>query len=479
MAQALRAALVRIGLTQEAATFTTDTMLLNSLERWRIIHLDDDLIDFVKSLRSPAGTIMQAGVEVRHPGFQVSLFALSNLKVMRLALKHYQLIQRPVVPADITLQWIGANEFLVNHAIQARRNTANEEDLPVIRMNDWAQTKERINTHMSGMFGIAGTPLAYVLRDEAAVPPHLLDPQIRYEGDYIREMIRRVAHIGPDYEQDNRDVCRLIRIMAGDTAAYAYIMEYTANGRAAWVRLMSIYLGPQHTQNQASIYEAKIQHATYEGETNRFGYDKYMEIHKTAHSRLAALVPYGYTGMDEGTKIRHFLNGITTDKLKTVVELVRNNANYNTFELVARRIKDSVDLMKPARIARRQVADLRVNQPFADVEADMNVEDKYYKPKDWAKLSAAKKKGVLAKRAKRGGGTGAASAGPRGTKRKISKLSKKQLTSLARQVAALNVDGDVAESAVDDQAPPNKKAATAPTAANNRRNPALKRPGQD
>jgi len=46
-------------------------------------------------------------------------------------------------------------------------------------------------------------------------------------------------------------------------------------------------------------------------------------------------------------------------------------------------------------------------------------------------------------------------------------------------VAALNVDGDIAESAVDDQAPPTKKAATAPTAANNRRNPALKRPGQD
>ena len=32
--------------------------------------------------------------------------------------------------------------------------------------------------------------------------------------------------------------------------------------------------------------------------------------------------------MDEGTKIRHFLDGIKTDKLKTVVELVRGNANF-------------------------------------------------------------------------------------------------------------------------------------------------------
>jgi len=478
MAQALRAALVRLGLSHEAATFTTDTMLLDTLVRWRDVHLDDDLIDFVKSLRSPAGTIMQAGNEVRHPGFQVSLFALSNLKVMRLALKHHQLLQRPVTPADITLQWIANHEFLINHVVQARRSTASEEDLPIIRMNDWAQTKERIVNHFSGMFGVAGVPLAYILRDEAAVPLHALDPQANYAGDYIREMIRRVAHTGPDYQQDNRDVCRLIRIMAGDTAAYAYIMEFTANGRNAWLRLMSIYLGPQHTQNQATIYEAKVQNATYEGESNRFGYDKYMEIHKTAHSRLATLIPYGYQGMDEGTKIRHFLNGIVTDKLKTVVELVRNNPDYNTFELVARRIKDSVELMKPTRVARRQVADLRVNQPFGDVEADMNVEDKYYKPKDWAKLSAAKKKGVLAKRAKRGGGTGTANAGSRTNKRKISKLSKKQIASLARQVAALNVDGDVPEShdTTDDQAPPAKKAK--PTS-NNRRHPATTRPGQE
>ena len=107
----------------------------------------------------------------------------------------------------------------------------------------------------------------------------------------------------------------------------------------------------------------------------------------------------------------------------------------------------------------------------------MNVEDKYYKPKEWAKLSAAKKKGVLAKRAKRGGGTGAVNAGPR-TKRKISKLSKKQIASLARQVAAMNVDGDVPEShdTADDHAPPAKKAK--PTS-NNRRHPATTRPGQE
>jgi len=125
--------------------------------------------------------------------------------------------------------------------------------------------------------------------------------------------------------------------------------------------------------------------------------------------------------------------------------------------------------MQPNRIPRRNIADVRRDgqQPFADVDADMNVEDKYYKPKDWAKLSAAKKKGVLAKRAKRNGGSALG-------KRKETKFSKKQIATLARQVAALNVQdpNDDAEDSepVADQATKRRK-----TAVTNRTHPATTR----
>ena len=469
MAAQVRAALVRLGLQQPAAVFTTDNMGLDSLFRWRDAHLDEDLIDYSKMLRSPAGTIVQAGQEVRHPGFQVSLMALSNLKIMRLALKYHELIQRPVAPADIDLVWIANHEFLVDHVKMAVKKTVTKEDLPIIKMNDWALTNDRIITHFTGVFGRNGAPLSYLLRENANVPMHPLDPQINYQGDYIREMIARTAHGTRFFDADNRDMCRLIRIMVGETAAFAYIMEFTANGRAAWLRLMAIYLGPQHTNNQATIYENKLMNATYDGESNRFGFDKYMEIHKTAHSHLASLIPYGYTGIDEGTKIRHFLQGIKTDKLKTVIEVVRGSPDYNTFEEVARRLKDAVVLMQPNRIPRRNIADVRRDgqQPFADVDADMNVEDKYYKPKDWAKLSAAKKKGVLAKRAKRNGGSALG-------KRKETKFSKKQIATLARQVAALNVQ-DPNDDAEDSKPVADQATKRCKTAVTNRTHPATTR----
>ena len=114
-------------------------------------------------LQSPAGMIIQAGQEVRHPGFQVSLMALSNLKIMHLVLKYHKLIQRPVAPADIDLVWIANHEFLVDHVKMALRKTVTEEDLPVIKMNDWALTKDRIITHFTGVFGCNGAPLSYLL----------------------------------------------------------------------------------------------------------------------------------------------------------------------------------------------------------------------------------------------------------------------------------------------------------------------------
>ena len=84
---------------------------------------------------------------------------------------------------------------------------------------------------------------------------------------------------------------------------------------AAWQRLMQHYLGPQHTQNQAAIYEAKLRKAHYEGESSRFTSAKYTTIHKDSHTISDGLQEHGYQGMDEGTKLRRFLNGIKTDKL--------------------------------------------------------------------------------------------------------------------------------------------------------------------
>ena len=474
---ALRAALVRLGLTQPAALFAIDDMALNTLNRWRDSQTDTDCVALAKNLRAPGGG---------HAGFQVSLYVIGNLKIMRLALKHHQNIQRPVVAADITEAWIETWEFLVEWREMTKRKVPDAEDLPKIIFTDWAKTKEMLIAHFSEVYGEGGIPLAAYMRENEAVPAHADDPQADYNEDHDRELIARAPHAGRYFRANNKTLCLMLKKICANTPAYSYISSQTVNGRAAWLALMQNYLGPQHMQLQAAIWEAKLHNTTYSGESSRFTYDKYCDIHQLAHTRLQALEGQGYKGLDEGTKIRHFLNGIKTKTLDVPVETVRTNPVYPTFEAVARRIKDSVVTLKPLKshVPTRDVSDVHGEEPYANVEADMSVEDKFYPPDAWAKMSAAKKKGVLQKRKKRRSKHAPPKKDGQGAKeskaiKALKQAFNKKIAKVTRKVASLETeavdDDEQADSESDhsdDEEPPKKIQRTSA----NRSNPAINRP---
>ena len=250
---------------------------------------------------------------------------------------------------------------------------------------------------------------------------------------------------------------------------------------------MAAFLGPQHTQNQAALYEAKIAQSRYDGESRNFNIHKYADVHKSAYEHLDALEDYN--APDEGTRIRNFLNNIHSDKLKTVIELVRGNPSYPTFDSVVRRIKDSVVVEQPTKFATRKVAavsltDSRGEEIMPNVEADMDVEDKFYEKKEWHQLSAAKKKGVMSKRLQRGqrpgqkrkkGGGGGGGGGGKDKSKSSMKKMRKTVAKLQRKVASLKIseDDDASTSSSEDEAPPAKKSKSKKTS--NRNNPALNR----
>ena len=332
-------------------------------------------------------------------------------------------------------------------------------------------------------------PLAYVLRENNAAPAHATDPHDDYDGDTDRELITRAPHTGQYWRANNKAMCRLLKKICQDTPAYTYISNLRTDGRAAWRVLMQTYLGPQHTQLQAAIYEAKLQNSSYDGESQKFTYDKYCEIHQLAHTRLSSLEGQGYHGIDEGTKIRHFLQGIKTDKLKTTVELVRGNPDYATFEAVARRIKDSVVTLKPIKPSlRRTTRDIAAvnkqqDEPFPDVEADMTVEDKFYSPIAWRKLSKAKKKGVLKKRKQRQSQEGGKSdKKPKAKETKQIKALEKKIQKMSRKISAfehVSKDDDSSDASDSDsdeeEAPVAKRQRTSASTSSNREHAATSR----
>jgi hypothetical protein len=57
----------------------------------------------------------------------------------------------------------------------------------------------------------------------------------------------------------------------------------------------------------------------YTKEGKRWNFETYVSAHKEQHQILEQLeMDYGYRGMDEGSKVRHLISGIQTDKLSTI-----------------------------------------------------------------------------------------------------------------------------------------------------------------
>jgi hypothetical protein len=72
----------------------------------------------------------------------------------------------------------------------------------------------------------------------------------------------------------------------------------------------------------ASEAEAKLGSVSYTGEGKKWTWEKYVQIHVEQHAVLNRLTDYGYSGIDNVTKVRKLMVGIKTDALDTVKSAV-------------------------------------------------------------------------------------------------------------------------------------------------------------
>ena len=81
------------------------------------------------------------------------------------------------------------------------------------------------------------------------------------------------------------------------------------------------FLGPDHGAWQAAEAERKLQNSCYDGKRIWLDWDKYVALHKEQHAIMESLIDYGYSRMDNGTKVHHFLRGIKRSEFKDMVKL--------------------------------------------------------------------------------------------------------------------------------------------------------------
>ena len=78
-------------------------------------------------------------------------------------------------------------------------------------------------------------------------------------------------------------------------------------------------LGEDAINNHASRAENRLQELSLDGQRKKnWDFNKYVLAHKEQHIILEKLKEYGYAGIDDNSKIRYFLQGITDPKLDSV-----------------------------------------------------------------------------------------------------------------------------------------------------------------
>ena len=143
--------------------------------------------------------------------------------------------------------------------------------------------------------------------------------------------------------------------------------------------------------------ESRLEKTTYSREKRNWNFEKYVKVHADQHAILEGLVDYGYAGIDEQSKVRHILKGIRTDKLDTVKSTIMANAQYRSdFSACVNLFKTFLEQMEnKAGTPNLQVA--AAHQGSNNHDADLSVEDRYYKKGEYDQLTGAQKKGLKLK----------------------------------------------------------------------------------
>ena len=79
------------------------------------------------------------------------------------------------------------------------------------------------------------------------------------------------------------------------------------------------FLSPDHITRKAADAERKLQNSHYDHEKKGWDWENYVALNKEQHTIITSLADYGHSGIDGGTKVCHFLQGIKNTELEAAV----------------------------------------------------------------------------------------------------------------------------------------------------------------
>ena len=402
MAQAMQAAIGRMGCSNNARQRLYTGQGLDSIDTMADVS-DEVMSNMCKILR-------------RDEAVPVSAMAEDNLKLGCFVARHYRRISRTLMPAALTRDLI--NNY---RDLKAEEDAYETPDNNVeIDNKDWAKTMDAMRDYFGIRLGRTKIPLAYIIRNEVDVPAEAGDPQNDYDT-HQDEMIARAPHQDAAgdpldvYTYDNRQVWDLISGWTRDTECWVHVKPFQRrrNGRDAYLALYNHYLGVNTVNNQARIAESNLNKMEYKSEQRRWGLEKYMQAFKKQYEILKNLQEMEgstYSAPDEGTMVRKFIDGVKSnafDACKAQVmaqpemgrDLERVFGLYKDFLSQTKGTNTTLNISRidtnPGKGKGKDKGKGKRGKLHEEIPAHIwkkaKVEDVYYPPKQYAKLSDPQK----------------------------------------------------------------------------------------
>ena len=435
---AMRTTLTRLGFTQDVAATITNVQGVDSIDELKFLN-DKEVEGLCNNIRKPGGMMPNpdAGAQgepamIRNPEQGVSARAENNLKLCCYFIRHCERISRSVTVDQITL----ANIRALHDLRDAEINHIDPEPMPkLMDSKNWPKTMEGIVEYLRGCLGVTKIPLSYVVRDHIEATPEANDPETNYDtpqDEMIAHAPMMIANGDehPTFLTDRQTIWDKISDLTREHECWTYVKpaQRARNGRQGYTLLFDHYLGQNSMANQASLAEAKLKNSSYQGERCHWNFKRFVCMQVEQHEILNGLTKYGYSMIDNGSKVRYLLGGIKTKDLDPVkVQIMASPGLREDYEGCGNLYQDYIAQHAPTQ------RDYNVSQvgsskkdgggkcrggggvSFSDESlAGIKVDNRYYIPQEYASLDPkqkAKLKTVChkcghkpSKKKKRGGG---------------------------------------------------------------------------
>ena len=189
-------------------------------------------------------------------------------------------------------------------------------DIPKLSgSSNWIIFRDKFKMKLHKTTGARGFHLGYIIDDTMRLVTSPGQPLVEVDTIDINDdeaYTISSTHFGRGFKSDNKAVWDLLKINLIGLPSYNHISRYDtkSDGRQAWLSLRQFYEGEDFIERTRESAFARIRSTFYKGETSKFDFEKYINVHKTAHKMLQDCNFNNGSDLDDATKIQHFMSGI-------------------------------------------------------------------------------------------------------------------------------------------------------------------------